>query len=264
MKGFKSVLKEVNFIVTEVLVFDIILTSVLIFLSFYLALMLFSLDPWLSIWPTLIYLGVLIYKGKMMNKYRIVEEHYQPLYEKLRTSADNVDLDNVVVDELENEVIKDLQNVRVSSFVKIDRISYKVLGCIILCLIILFVSIYNVNFGDWNMGLDKVKGFVYKGGGAGGGNSTGDELVSGKGDGSDQDIFGDKSMAVIGNNELEIKIKQPSLEIAGSAIEEIPEREFEETFPDDIAITSSGSYEDRITIDNQKLVKDYFKELSKS
>ncbi|MBU0628976.1 MAG: hypothetical protein KKC75_07330 [Nanoarchaeota archaeon] len=264
MKGFKAILREVNFIVTAVLIFDIILASVLIFLSFYLALMLFSLNPWYSLLPTIICLGFLVYKGNMTNKYRIVEEHYQPLYEKLRTSADNVEQDNVVVDELEKEVVKDLQNVRVSSFVKIDRISYKVLGCILLCLIILFVSIYNVSFGDFNLGLDKVKELVYKSGGAGSGNSTGDELVSGTGGEGDQDIFGENSMAKIGNNELEIKIKQPSLEIVGSMIEEIPEREFEETFPDEISMTSSGSYEDKITLENQKLVKDYFKELSKS
>ena len=63
--------------------------------------------------------------------------------------------------------------------------------------------------------------------------------------------------------ELEIKIKRPSLEVIGCEFYEIPEKEFEETFPDEIFAIAAGSYEERITIENQKLVKDYFKELSK-
>jgi len=262
MKGFDKVLKEVNVIVDEVLAFDIILTSILIFLICYLALMLFNLNPWYALFPTLAYLSFLLYVDLNTNKYRIVESKYTPLYEKLRTAADNYNNENQVVDELENEVVGDLRNVRVSSFVRIKKVSYKVLGCIILCLAILFASIYNVRFGDFNISLDKVKELIYKEG-TGGGNETGEELVAGSG-GGDEDIYGEESIAKIGNQQIEIKIKQASLEVVGNEVYEAPEREFEETFPDEIFATSSGSYEEKITIENQKLVKNYFEELSKT
>lgn len=263
MKGFRNVLKEVNVIVDEVLVFDIILTSILIFLCFYLALMLININPWYAIFPTLAYLAFLLYIDLNTNKYKIVENKYAPLYEKLRTAADNADKESIVVDELETEVVRDLSNVSVSSFVKIRKVSYKVLGSVILCLMILFASIYNVNFGDWNAAFDMVKDFVYKEGGVGGGGELGDELVAGKGEG-DGDIYGEESIANIGMQELEIKIKQPTMEVIGSEIYEIPEKEFEETFPEEIFAVSEGSYEEKLTIENQKLIKDYFKELSKS
>ncbi len=263
MKGFDKVLKEVNIIVDEVLSFDIILTSVLIFLGFYLGLMLINLNPWYALFPTLAYLSFLLYRDLNTNKYKIVEDKYTPLYERLRTAADNIDRENEVVDELEHEVADNLRDVRVSSFVKIKKVSYKVLGSVILCLIILFVSIYNVNFGGFSAVFEGVKELVYKEGGSGGGDMPGDELVAGKG-GEDGEIYGEESIARIGNQEINIKIKQASLEVVGSEVSEAPEREFEETFPEEIFATSAGGYEEKITIENQKLVKDYFKELSKS
>ena len=263
MKNFKQVLNEVNVIVEEVLAFDIILTSVLIFLAFYLVLMLLSLNPWYALFPTLAYLAFLLYIDVNTNKYKIVENKYAPLYEKLRTAADNVNVENEVVDELEGEVVIDLRNVRVSSFVKIKKVSYKVLGSVILCLVILFSSIYNVHFGDLNFTLEGIKDLIYKEGTGAGGSELGDELVSGKG-GEGEDIYGDESIAKIGNNEVEIKIKQASVEIVGTELYELPERDFEETFPEEIFAASSAGYEERITIENQKLVKDYFEELSKS
>jgi len=262
MKTFKGVLKEVNLIVEEVLAFDIILTSVLIFLGFYLALMLFNVNPWYSLFPTLAYLSFLLYVDLNTNKYKIVENQYQPLYEKLRTSADNVEQENEIVDELQHEVVSDLRNVKISSFVKINKISYKVLGSLIICLLILFTSIYNVHFGDFNITLDQIGSIIYKSGRSIG-NESGDEFVAGDSEGDD-DIYGEGSIAKIGNKELEIKIKQASLEIIGNQLEDIPEKEFEETFPDEVFAEASGSYEERITIENQKLVKNYFKELSKS
>lgn len=262
MKNFGKVLKEVDIIVDEVLAFDIILTSVLIFLVGYLALMLINFNPWYALWPTLVYLAFLLYIDLNTNKYKIVENKYAPLYEKLRTAADNVNIENEVVDELENEVVRDLGNVRVSSFVKIRKVSYKVLGSVILCLVILFASIYDVNFGDWNTAFDMVKDLVYKEGGAGNGSGLGDELVAGKG-GEGEDIYGEESIARVGMHEFEIRIKQPTMEIIGTEIYEVPEKEFEETFPEEIFAVSSGSYEEKITIENQKLVRDYFKELSR-
>lgn len=262
MKHFKRVLREVNLIVDEVLAFDIILTSVLIFLGFYLVLMFFNLNPWYSLFPTLGYLAFLLYIDLNTNKYKIVENNYAPLYEKLRTAADNVEVENEIVDELEDQVVADLRNVKVSSFVRIKRISYKVLGSVILCLIILFVSIYGINFGDL-VDFDRVWDIVYKEGSGVGGEGVGDELVVGTGEG-EGDIYGGESIAQLGMQQIEIRIKQPSMEIIGSQIYEIPDKEFEETFPDEIFISSAGSYEERITIENQKLIKDYFNELSKS
>lgn len=262
MKDFKAILKEVNRVVDEVLSFDIILTSVLIFLVCYLILMLVNLNPWYSLFPTLGYLLFLGYIDLNTNKYKIVENKYAPLYEKLRTAADNVNTENEVVNELENDVVRNLRDVRVSSFVKIKKISYKVLGSVVLCLLILFASIYNIHFGGLDTAFDKVRDLIYREGTGGGDGAIGDELVVGKG-GGEGDIYGEESIAKIGSQEVEIRIKQPTMEVAGSENYEMPEKEFEETFPEEIFASSSGGYEEKITVENQKLVKDYFKELNK-
>jgi len=261
MKDFRKVLKEVNLAIDEIMAFDIILTSVLIFLIFYFFLMMFNLNPWYSLFPTLAYLAFLLYIDMNKNKYKIVEDKYAPLHEKLRTAADNVHLDNMVVEELEEEVTKDLSNVNVSSFVKLSRVSYKVLGSVILCLLILFASIYNMHFGDLSLVLDKADEFI-RGSGGGVSDGKGNILAAGEGEGED-DIFGQQGMAALGNSETQVKIRQPSVEIIGTDENTIPDKEFEETFPDEIFAVSSGAYEEKITVENQQLVKDYFKEISK-
>ncbi|MBW2988810.1 hypothetical protein KY358_00670 [Candidatus Woesearchaeota archaeon] len=262
MKAFRKVLDELNVIVDEVLAFDIILTSVMIFLGFYLALMLISLNPWYSLFPTLVYLAFMLYIDLNTNKYKMVENRYAPLYEKLRTAADNVSIENEVVDELEHEVVSELKNVRLSSFVKISRVSYKVLGSMILCLIILFASMFNVNFGGFNAAFEKIREMPVFGVAGEGKGELGDKLAAGT-TGEGEDIYGEESIAMLGNQEVEIRIKQPSIEVVGAMAYEIPDKEFEEAFPDEIFTSSSGSYEEKITIENQKLVKDYFNELSK-
>jgi hypothetical protein len=262
MKEFKKILNEVNVIVEEVLAFDIILTSVLIFLLFYLILMLINFNAWYALFPTLAYLLFLLYKDLNKNKYKMVEANYKPLYEKLRTAADNVDVENEIVDDLEKEVTQDLTNVPISSFVKLKKVSYKVLGSVILCLVILFASIYNVNFGDWNAAFEGIKDYVIGETSGTGGGLRGDELNAGT-EGGDAELYGEESMAQIGNEEVQITIKQSTAEVIGSELHELPDREFEETFPDEIFTTAAAGYEEKITVENQELVKNYFKELSK-
>ncbi len=259
MKDFKSVLKEINRILDEILVFDIILNSVIIFLTCYLGLMLLSLNPWYALFPTLAYFIALLFRDIKKNKYMMVEEKYTPLYEKLRTSVDNADVNNEVVEELKKEVINDLRNVKVSSFVRMRRITAKVFSCVFLCFIILLLAMYGIQLANFNLKFEKVKELIY-GIGKGGGDEGGDELTAGSGEG-DENIYGREHIAKLGKEELKIKIKMPTIETI-SEIEEPPEREFEEAFPDEIFTSASGAYEEKIAIENQKLVKEYFKKLS--
>ncbi len=261
MDDFKGVLKEINRRIGGVLVFDIILTTVLLFLLCYLALILFRLNPWYGLVPALIYFLFLLYKSIKTNKYRMIEKRYRPLQEKLRTAVDNVNTTGTVITNLEKEVVNDLKKVSISSFIGMRKTSFKLFCCILVCFAILSSSIYNLHFEGFDKAFNKTKNFLYEKFGKQGG-GTGYEAMAGDG-GEEGDIYGRESVAKIGTKGMELKIKQASLEIVGAGIEETPKKEFDEAFPDEIFATSSSGYEEKIAAENQKLVKNYFKELSK-
>ena len=261
MKDFKQVLKEVNVILDEVLLFDVILNSVLIFLGTYLVLMILNLNPWYSLLITLAYFVALLYRDIKKSKYKMVENAYEPLYESLRTAADNADAENEVVEELKQEVVSNLRHVPVSSFVKTPRITGKILASVLLCFTILLAAIYNIAIPEFGLDIPKSFTELVLGSGEGSGDAEGTGVN--KGGGAEDELYGEDGVAELGDEELTMTIKKSNVESIGLLVQDPPIREFEETFPDEVFATSSGSFEEKISLENQQLVKKYFKELSK-
>ena len=261
MKLFKKALKEINLILDEVLMFDTILNSILVFVGTYVLLMVLNLNPWWSLFAALGYLVYLLYRDITQDKLSMVEDAYAPLYERLSTAADNIEQDNETVEELKKEVVHHLHKVPVSSFVKIGRISGKIFWTVLLCFSILIIAIYNINLGALDIDIAKgLQDIIFASGDEGDG--AGLEGVAGQSEGGD--IFGEESVAKLGTKELKMTIKQASSEIVSSHIKDPPNQEFEETFPDEVFAQSAGSFEEKISTQHQKLVKEYFKELAKN
>ena len=260
MRDFKKVLKEVNIIVDEILLFDVILNSVIIFLGTYLLLMFLNLNPWYALLITLGYFVYLLYKDLQKNKYVMVEEVYEPLYESLRTAADYVDEETEIVQELKQEVVEKLRHVPVSSFVKTSRITAKMFSSVLLCFIILLAAIYNIHIPTFNLSEAIPEWLIGTGD-----NTDAEDTAFGvsKGEADFEDLYGETTIATLGNEELTMNIKRASIETVGAFIEDPPEQEFDELFPDEVFATSSGSFEEKISQENQQLIKNYFKEIQK-
>lgn len=261
MKGFKKVINEINETLNDIMVFETILNSILIFLMIYVILSVSNLNALYALLPSLVYLIVASYSKIKKNKAEIVEEKYDELKEKLRTAEDNIDLENPIVDELQSEVIREVRKVRVSSFVNTRRVAYKVTGCVILCFTIIFLATLNIHFFDFTVVFDKIPKYII------GEGSPGDEL--GEGDlgagmySGDDDIYGAESIAIIGDEELNIEIKSVNFEISVRNIKEAAEKHFDEQFPDDVFLSASeGATEDNI--EDKELIKNYFLNLAKS
>jgi hypothetical protein len=259
MNLFKKALKEVNAILDEVLIFNTILNSILVFLGTYIILMLLNLNPWWSLFAALGYLIYVLHKDITKSKLGMVETAYAPLYERLSTAADNADRENEMVEELKKEVVHHLHKVPVSSFVKVRKVSGKILASVLLCFGILLVAIYNINLGALDIDLAQSLQSIMATGD--GGDGAGLEGVAGQSEGGD--IFGEEDVAELGTRELQMTIKQASTEVVSSFIDDPPNQDFEETFPDEVFAESAGSFEEKISSQHQKLVKEYFKELAK-
>jgi len=237
MKGFKKVVKEVNETLNDILVFETIINSIMIFLMIYVILSISNLNALYALLPAIVYLIVVSYNKIKKSKAKIVEEKYEVLDEKLRTAVDNVDMDNPIVNELQSDVVQNIRKVKASSFVNTKRMAYKITGCVVLCFTIIFLATLNIHFFDFSVVFDKIPKYIIgegKPSGVAGGDSLGAGAYSG--DGS---IYGAESVAKIGDEELNIEIKPVNFEISIRNVKEASEKHFDEQFPEEVFLKAS-------------------------
>jgi len=262
---FKKVLDEVNFTIDSILIFESIISSAAIFLVFYLVLMLVNLDRILAVIPAVAYLIYAILMNLKTSKVKKVEEKFPELNEKFRTIADNYNIDNPVVEELCKEVLRDLKKVTMSSFFRVSRTTLKLFGIMVLCFLIVLFSAIDFQLFDFNVVIEEDKSTLRIGDGSA--NGTTDESTASSGSGLD-DIYGDESIADIGNEQINLEITSLSFELSDIRSEDdIPDDDFEETFPDSVSMLRACddppcNLEDKIPVENQELVKSYFIKLS--
>jgi len=196
---------------------------------------------------------------KKASDFSYVEEKVPELKEKISTVADNLTRNNPVIEELNDDVLKGMHLIRTSYFFSFGRMTRELLTLAVLAFLVTGVSAYDVQFVDFSKVIDDVSGLgVFKGN-----YDINGELLEYDENMSD-DIYGNKSVAVLGNEELKVQINPVLSDVDISKIEEPRERNFRSRAPDEISAETDSSYEDSIPKDYQTIVKNYFKEITKS
>lgn len=252
MKQFQGVVKEVNRTLNEIIFFENIVNTTIVFLVFYLVLNVIDANPLFAFLPALAYLGFYSYMSFSSYKPGIVESKYAPLREKLRTAADNVGMDNPVVDELQYEVTSEMKNVGLSMFINPRTLSYKIFAVMALSFLIIFVSTLNVKFIEFAR--QKVPDIFEGPKGVG-------NFIAVKLNTSD-DIYGKADVAKLGDSELNIRIKPVDFKINVREEGDVQVQKFDSTFPKDLAVKETIAYEENIPQEQQELVRNYFKKLA--
>jgi len=258
MKNFKKVIKEINRTLNFLIFFQDFVNTCIIFLSIYLLLSLINLYPILAIVPAVVYFFIKLFVNVRKDKRLAVESKYEPLREKLRTAADNMQTENLVVNELQEDVIHDLKQVGLSSFLDTRRLSYKVFFIILLSFSIVLITtsdLYIVDINKFITELPEKFSFIDPGG------KKGLNLELGNINESDN-IYGNSKLAVLGNQEIDIKIKPINYEINVKEYGDAEQKEFKELFPSDINIEQGSAFEEDIPEEQQELVKNYFNKLA--
>jgi len=257
MKKFKKLLREMNFTLNSIELFNDILNGVIVFLIAFLVLSIFNLNPIYALVPSMIYIIAYFFIKLSKDKAGIVESHYDILKEKLRTAEDNIKLENPIVDELQSEIMKDMKIVRVSSFLDIKAISFRIIGTIAICFMIIIFAFLNINFVT-------IKSFL--------GDTLGIDEYSSESElivtnivpevNLSEDIYGRESVAKLGNIELGIKIQPVGYKVNVRETGEAEQRTFATTFPSEVFVESASVYEEKIPQEEHELVKNYFKKLA--
>ena len=258
MKNFIKVIKEINKTLNFLFIFETTLNAVIFFLVVYFLLSLVNLFPITALIPAIVYFAMRFYANSKRDKRRIVENKYEPLKEKLRTAADNINEDNPIINELEEEVIFDLKHVGLSSFIQTKPVSYKIFVIILLSFAIVFATQQNLYIVDLTKLLSDFPGILdnfYLG-------NRADNTPLGEINESN-DIYGDSKLAVLGEKQIDIKIKPVNYEVNVREEGDVEQKQFDEIFPREVAVEQASAFEEKIPEEQQELVKKYFDKLAK-
>src|SRR3989338_3580319 len=226
MKEFSQVVKEINRTLNELIFFENIVNTTMVFLVFYLVLSVLDFKPLWALVPALAYLGFYSYISFRSYKPGIVESKYAPLREKLRTAADNIGMSNPIVEELEYEVTSEMKNVGLSMFINPRTLSYKIFAVMALSFMIIFATTLNIKFLEFAK--NRVPDIFE--GPKGVGNFVATKLNT------SDDIYGKDDVAKLGDNELNIRIKPIDFKVNVREEGEASYQKFETTFPNEFAL----------------------------
>ncbi len=254
MKQFQDVVREINRTLNEIILFENVVNTTLVFLVFYLILSVFDFRPLYALIPALLYLGFYSYISFKSSKPLIVESKYAPLREKLRTAADNIGMSNPIVDELEYEVTSEMKNVGLSMFINPRTLSYKIFAVMLLSFIIIFATTLNLKLLEFAK--HKVPDIFETKNLKGVGNFVATKLNT------SEDIYGKEDVAKLGDKELNIRIKPIDFKINVREEGDSNQQKFETVFPKELIVKETVAYEENIPQEQQELVKNYFKKLA--
>ncbi|MBW2969085.1 hypothetical protein KY314_03130 [Candidatus Woesearchaeota archaeon] len=255
-----NALHELKKAVIEITAAACWLDCLIVFMLFLLILKLVSIHWSWAFIPAIVYAFFHVKSHiKRVSKFSYVEEKVPELKEKITTVADNLSRNNPVIEELNQDVLTGMHLIRTSFFFSFSRLTRELLTLAILAFLVTGVSAYNVKFVDFNKVIDDVGDLrLFKGK-----YNVNEDLLEYE-ENLSEDIYGNKSIAILGNEELKLQINPVMSDVDISKIEDPRKRTFRSYAAKEISAQTDASFEDSIPKDYHKIVKNYFKEITKT
>ena len=259
-KPIQKALRELKRALIEIHLLTWALDTLVVFLVSELVFFLLTI-PWLySFIPAGIYATIHAYHERKKLTYHYVEEKNPALKEQLITAADNVDKEYEIVEYLNRDVLENMRHTMTSYFFSFGKLTRELFFLFVIAFLIIGASAYNVRFLDTHKAIEEVKNFK-----AFNKDYDVDEalLEFEEGNPDEDEIYGEKSIAELGNEQLQLELNPIKSDADISKIQEPEHRKFRSTVPTEILASTDASYEESIPKGYQKIVKSYFREISK-
>lgn len=260
MKLIESKLRQVKRILAFTSLLYSVINTLVAFMIFLLILKFFTLPLIYSIVPTGAYFVYAISKKNKKIGFSHVEKKIPTLEWKLRTSADNVDRDDEVVEGLHRDVMDQIRLVSVSKFLTNKDTVFKFATVVCLSLLFVVISAKNVNFGELKPEItgNAVKEFFDKDNFDLGRFFVDDEEGEG-------DIYGENSVAKYGNKEELLKLNQVGGVVDPSKIGNGEGKEFgDKSFnTGDKEAVGGDTSKEKIREEDKEIIMNYFKKINK-
>ncbi|MBN1156456.1 hypothetical protein JXA85_02485 [Candidatus Woesearchaeota archaeon] len=275
MATFENLIREINKTIFNFYIFNNILSALVVFLFTYLVLSLFTFHPVYAIIPAFIYFAVSTYVRMKESKVREVEEKFPHLDEKLRTAAQYSKVSNPVIDDLKREVLSQAGSIDSESFFHARRTALKVLVSVVLCFMIIFTSLLDYHFFDTKYYLqnqinkipdflkEKIKSLEKNDKDKGMFPGMFPEDEDGAGTLSNRDIYGDKKLAALGDEMVNMEMQSLNFRLSSTLEQDLQREQFEDSFPNEIYAEGAAAFKETISLKDQEVVRRYFNSLAR-
>ena len=258
MKKIILALNELKRAIVQIKVMEALLDTILVFFISYLAMVLVAKDWRWALLPTVVFGFVQVHRK--INEVTLADvEYYVPsLREQLRASADNVYRESEIAESLHADVLALMKQIRTSAFVPFKKIWREIMTIAALSFCIILISALNVKLVDFDNVMDNLKKLREPIKDVRLNEAPLDNLSLG-------DIYGNSSIAALGNKELLLQINPVLSEINLDDIKEAKPKDFEKSaFPEEIVAKADKSFDENIPKENKEIVKRYFGGISRT
>lgn len=264
MKQIIPAINELRRTMIQVRLTETILDGMVLFISFYLVCMIFTINWVYSFIPVI---GFMFYDAqKKLSKVRLsaVEKKVPELQDQLTTAYDTLYKDNEIIRGLHEDVAKKMKFVRISEFIPFKKIWREMIIIAILSFAIILLGSLNVQFLDYRVIIDEFSGL---GEDALGGQLDLEGLGAGGSGGEEDDIFGNESIAQLGTENLDVQINPVLSEIDINDIQDVKDRDFLENSVANEIIAQGGcageqGCNENFPKEHKEIVKKYFSSIA--
>src|SRR5574341_239156 len=259
VKPITAALKEAKRAVLHVVLFNSIIDALVAYILLLLACTLLSLPGWWALVPAAAYAVVHTYGNIKDVHFAAIEEKFPALKEQLTTVVENWKEQNEIIDALNQEVLQKMKEIRTSSFLNFGKLTREIAVMAVVSFIIIGSAAFNVKFLDFNKAIKEIREFKpfehY---------DINQELLEFEKSQNLSEILGEKSISELGQQQLNLELNPIMSDVDIGRVRPPEERSFAEVLPSEIKATTDVSFEENIPKQYQRIVKTYFKEITKS
>ncbi len=258
-KPISLALNEVRKAVLQIVLFNSAIDTLVVFMLLLMGCLLLTLPAWYALVPALAYAIIHTYGNLKDVNFSKIEEKFPSLNEQLITVADNWKEQNEIVDALNQEVLLKMKEIRTSVFLYFGRLTREIVVMAVVAFIVIGSAAFNVKFLDFQQTIKELQAFKpfqqY---------DINKDLLQLEESQNLSDILGDKSITELGQQQLNLQINPIMSDVDIGKVKAPEDKSFRDVPPPQIKATTDVSFEENIPKQYQRIVKTYFKEITKS
>lgn len=259
IKPIAKALHEARSTLFQITLFHSLLDTLVVLILLLLGCMLLSLPKWWALVAAGIY-TVVHTRGSLRDvNFRNIEAKFPELEEQLITVADNVREDNQIIEALNTEVLAKMKHIQSASFLNFPKLTRELLTMVVVSFIIIGSAAFHVKFLDIGDIAKQIRDFnpqePY---------DINAELLQFEESQNLSEILGDPSIAELGKQQIDLQLNPLLSDVDVGKVRPPEDKTFQEVAPPQIRAQADQSYEEDIPKQYQRIVKTYFKEITRS